>query len=45
MLLPQVLIVRSISCGDILTSLLMLMTGLALKERVSNEVMIEINRV
>lgn len=32
MLLPQVLIVRSISCGDILMSLLMLMTDRALKE-------------
>lgn len=45
MLLPQALTVRSISCGDILTSLLRLMTGRALKERLLNEVVMEISRV
>ncbi len=45
MLLSQVFTVRSISCGDILTTFLMLMTGRALKEQQLNEVMTEISGV
>lgn len=45
MLLPQVLIVRLISCGDILISFLMLMTGRALKERLLNEIVVQISKI